>query len=165
MPQVGRKPPARMKIPAALLAPAITRDATPPLTLTPGQTRRQATATAVTKALRGGKNKQGRECRWGVGDDGWCKQAPIRPDTVVHLVRYQNSGGGGTPKSGLGNVVIQPTISLPITGRSRVPLPSRGLVEGIVGGVGKTLLRGAVGASKLLPGAAGRVAKLLPRMK
>lgn len=96
-----RKPAAKLTVPEAL-RPKMP-DVSPTLTLTPSQKRRAKVPTSVTQTVaRGGKNKKGQECRWGTTSDGWCKQAPIRPDTVIHIHRDERgkpSGVAGQPSA------------------------------------------------------------------
>jgi hypothetical protein len=111
MPQQGKRSVAVVRLPKAL---QVTKTAAPELTLTPQQLRRAKTAASPKsgnpRGVVGGKNKKGQECRWGVTPGGWCVQAPIRADTVIHVHRDERgrpsgvgtgSPGSGTPSGGI----------------------------------------------------------------
>lgn len=106
-----RKPAARLTVPKEL-QPVKMPDVSPTRTLTPAQKRRAKVPTSMTQTIaRGGKNKRGQDCRWGTTSEGWCKQAPIRPDTVIHIHRDERgrpSGLAGQPHSNVSGTGASP---------------------------------------------------------
>jgi len=172
MPQ--RKPATKLTVPKAL-RPKMP-DVSPQLTLTPSQKRRAASPTSLTSAVkRGGKNKKGTECRWGVTSEGWCKQAPIRPDTVIHVHRDERgkpSGVAGQPSQSVGSAKVSPravptgtSLGTKALGFAKTwgPLAVSFTPWGRLARIGKAALtaRKAIAAAPRITAAA----KLLPRWK
>lgn len=175
----GRPPAKRLSVPKELVS--VNRNAAPELNLTPSKLRRGAVATASAKG-KGGKNKRGQDCRWGVTPGGWCALAPIRPETTIVIHRDErgrplgtspSGGSGGAPTGGVAGRPLAPVPSGSIgtTALNLVkewgPLAASFTPWGRIFKAGRAVVAGARAAKAARALTAGKritdAAKLLPR--